>query len=508
MYKNLTVHGYRGFSRPQKISFAVPDPDSGNLGLTMIVGGNNSGKSTIIEAMSLFSPHAQLTIQPKRRNLKVGYVDIVAEFKDGEISHLSNQHFPDSILEFVPPESKDIGNNLGPIIKIPSRRHFSEFFQNTADIVDGLATNITTNRGDQLSRIGSILRTIRANESLRERLNELLREITGVDLLWRIEVSNSDIHSHFIQFEFQNGTHTSEGLGEGLLSLFVILLPFVEEKKFDIIAIDEPELSLHPALQRRLFKKIIEFSKTRQIIINTHSPYFVEIGLVNQGAKILRVFKNSEHEIEIGELQKATAKSLRNNISTNSRHPQYFGLDMKEILFAEDGVVLTEGQEDVVCFRRGLDIIEKDIPGDFFGWGAGGTGNIPKVCQLLTDLKFKSVIGVFDNEPAADVIKQTCIKDFPDYKFLSLPTPDIRDKSVDRRDKQEKAKDYEQIEGLFDEDLKFKEKYRDTFEDLISLISNALTSNELQEERTIVVKEETNSSEAYFIEEVSDIKGQ
>ena len=219
---------------------------------------------------------------------------------------------------------------------------------------------------------------------------------------------------------------------------------------------------MHPALQQRLFRKLVEFSKKQQIIINTHSPYFVDLSLVLYGAKIIRVFKNSTNEIEAGELVISTVESLAGNIGLNSRHPQYFGLDMKEILFAEDGVVLTEWQEDVVCFRRGMIETGTAISAEFFGWGAGSRDNIPKVCQLLKDLKYKSVVGVFDKEDEADNQKATCEKNFPEYKFLSIPTADIRDK----KDKK--------IEGMFDENFKLKENFEKSFTNLIQKISENL----------------------------------
>lgn len=465
MYKNLSIYGYRGFSKKQKISFAIPQEASNKLGLTMIVGGNNSGKSTILEVMGLLSAEAQLTVQPKTRNIKTKYVEIKAKFHDNTETCLSNIKHKDSVLEFIPSSSSQDAHAKGTIIKIPSRRHFPEHFYNVIEISNGLKSTIISKRGDALEQIGSILRTVRNDETLRNKLNILLKEITGIDLKWGIEVSDTNVNAHYVKFEFTNGSHSSEGLGEGLISLFVILLPFIEENRYPIITIDEPELSLHPALQRRLFNKLIEFSQKQQIIINTHSPYFVDLDLVNSGAKILRVFKNKNHEIEIGELKETTVKSLGRNIGLNPRHPQYFGLDMKEVLFAEDGIVLTEGQEDVICFRRGMLTTNTKISGDFFGWGAGSRDNIPKICQLLQDLKYKSIAGIFDNETEANEQKTICQKEFSGYKFFSIPTADIRDK------------DDKMIQGMFDKNFKLKSEYKESFKSLIDEITDYLNIN-------------------------------
>jgi hypothetical protein len=39
--------------------------------------------------------------------------------------------------------------------------------------------------------------------------------------------------------------------------------------------IDEPELDLHPQMQKKLALLLSEEAKTRQIIVCTHSPYFI-----------------------------------------------------------------------------------------------------------------------------------------------------------------------------------------------------------------------------------------
>lgn len=62
--------------------------------------------------------------------------------------------------------------------------------------------------------------------------------------------------------------------------------------------IDEPEICLHPQAQMKLLKAILELSKTKQIFIATHSPYFFkDPDIKNSGLFIFK--KNNEHKIEI-----------------------------------------------------------------------------------------------------------------------------------------------------------------------------------------------------------------
>ena len=53
--KDLSMEGFRGFSKKRKIKFAVPNGTDEGSGLTVLVGPNNGGKSTIIEAIHLFT---------------------------------------------------------------------------------------------------------------------------------------------------------------------------------------------------------------------------------------------------------------------------------------------------------------------------------------------------------------------------------------------------------------------------------------------------------------------
>ncbi|MDF4756724.1 AAA family ATPase, partial [Vibrio parahaemolyticus] len=55
MIKELTIKGLRGFANQQIIRFAEPDNVNEGSGLTVIVGSNNAGKSTIIEGLMAIS---------------------------------------------------------------------------------------------------------------------------------------------------------------------------------------------------------------------------------------------------------------------------------------------------------------------------------------------------------------------------------------------------------------------------------------------------------------------
>lgn len=75
-------------------------------------------------------------------------------------------------------------------------------------------------------------------------------------------------------------TISATELGEGMQNAFVlaILQAFEERRKQGaILLIEEPEMFLHPQMQRSLYKTLMEIGKTNQVIYTTHSPHFVSV---------------------------------------------------------------------------------------------------------------------------------------------------------------------------------------------------------------------------------------
>ncbi|NUO83300.1 AAA family ATPase, partial [candidate division KSB1 bacterium] len=75
-------------------------------------------------------------------------------------------------------------------------------------------------------------------------------------------------------------TISATELGEGIQNALVlsILQAFEERRKQGaIFLIEEPEMFLHPQMQRSLYKTLREIGKTNQVIYTTHSAHFVTI---------------------------------------------------------------------------------------------------------------------------------------------------------------------------------------------------------------------------------------
>ena len=418
MYSKIEILGLRGFSDKQTLTFGQPNGQEGS-GLTVIVGPNNSGKSTIYEAFRAITQNSPPSFTEGRRNKKAGdRIEISLTSKDGNSLTLKTESSGGSETKF---ESRGLTENQVNFFTLPSRRTFSPFFGKALWSRDQYISNsqMAPVRGSQLDQFSYRLFTIQKNQTA---FNEVLSKVLGKTPNWFIE--QADNGQYYLKFDYNGATHNSDGSGEGLLSIFTIVDTLYDSKPGDLIFIDEPELSLHPSLQRKLSLLLLEYSADRQIIISTHSPYFINWQSLQHGGKISRTVKEKDGT-KIYELKEATTKQVLSLIQ-NFNNPHIFGLDAREIFFLDDNIILVEGQEDVIFTERIMHLKKLKLHGTFYGWGVGGASNTEKIAQMLSDLGFKKVVVILDNNMKH--LSGNLEKMFPNYKITSIPADDIREK--------------------------------------------------------------------------------
>lgn len=419
MLTSLDVLGLRGFATKQTLSFARPTGELGS-GLTVIVGANNAGKSTAVEALRAVAQQQPPSFTQGRRNQVAGdRVEIRIVGDENRVTTLQTIRPGSSETELVR-EGKEI--DLRKLLVLPARRVFSPYFGRAVSTRADYMANVgfPAIRTSSMDQFTYRLFTIEKN---RASFDALLKRVVDPVPDWSID--QMDNGQYFLKVRKADATHSSEGLGEGLVSLLYIIDALYDSSEGDTIAIDEPELSLHPALQRRLSRLLIEYSATRQIIISTHSPYFVPLEALPAGATVARIHTVDEQS-RISQLSTATAKTIF-GLLANANNPHIFGLLAQEIFFIDDKVLLVEGQEDVVFFKR-VEAHIQSLDGTFFGWGVGGASNMESIATVLHELGFKKLVGILDANKAALV--QTLSIRFPDYHFCAIPANDVRTKSA------------------------------------------------------------------------------
>ncbi len=477
--KTLSIAGYRGFNEHRVIHMAMPTAQGEGSGLTVITGANNSGKSTVIEALRARSGHQTPSFSEGVRNKHADFVRIVYEFEKQSVGKDDQPDLVEGRTEVI--ETRAVGSsqsihkiddgvftNQGafdtdPIRTIPSRRGFQPYFARSQGTLQDYQRHggLPARRMAELTSFEMRLFDIEKDP---DEFNTLLGELLGYIPKWTIDLTSEG--NYYIRLHNGAVSHSSDGAGEGIVSLFSIVDALTSAPAGGIVAIDEPELSLHPAIIRRLVSAIVRLSAETQIIVATHSPYFIDPAAIAKGAALVRITSEASgsNVYQLSDQGRAALKKIHDPENPNTKAPHTFGLDARELFFQDDGIVLTEGQDDVMLYpvvTRQLPIGR--VPGHLFGWGVGGAGNMQHLCRLLQDMGYKKVAGLLDNDQAATLPRLE--RDFPSYKFFTIPAKDVRDKdAVDARPA---------VTGLLENARVLREEYREPMASIFDAIRAA-----------------------------------
>lgn len=437
MFKSLRIRGLRGFADEQTLELAVPTGAPGS-GLTVLVGSNNAGKSTAIEAIRALAQHQSPSFTQGRRNLVAGdYIDLRLCTTDNHTAHLHSTREGSS--ETIIDCPTEVGELRKKLLVLPSRRQFNPYFSKSETTRDDYMQHIgfPIARSSALDQFTLRLFAIEKNSTNRTAFDQVLSKLLDPVPDWSIDQIDSG--QHFLKIRANGTTHSSEGMGEGLVSLFYIVDALYDSNESHLIAIDEPELSLHPALQRKLSALLVEYASNRQIVIATHSPYMVSIDALGQGSALARAHV-TESKTVISQLSHEAGKQMLGLLS-NQNNPHILGVNAQEIFFCAERVVLVEGQEDIVFLERVQESIGLRLKGNLLGWGVGGAENMRFFARVLRELGFSKLVGILDGNRSS--LATELNQEYPGFHFFAIQANDIRTKKA--------RPAVPEVEGLLDE---------------------------------------------------------
>jgi predicted ATP-dependent endonuclease of OLD family len=151
-------------------------------------------------------------------------------------------------------------------------------------------------------------------------------------------------------------TISAQDMGEGMQNAIVlaILQAFEEtQKQGAILLIEEPEMFLHPQMQRSLYKTLRRIGEKNQVVYTTHSPHFV---MVPDYEQVLLVRKR-------GGSTKVFPSNLPKNIARREKLIKELDPERNELFFATR-LLIVEGDTEKLAFPEyakslGLDLDAK-----------------------------------------------------------------------------------------------------------------------------------------------------
>jgi predicted ATP-dependent endonuclease of OLD family len=430
MINDLTIGYYRAYGASQTFEFARCGEDQ--LGLTLLVGQNNAGKSTPLNLLrEIFSQESDIVFDLQSRHYEGHPPELrLGMHRDGESITINcvqqDKAFYRKAVDDLPPSQSDAKrNSLRRHIKyIPSRRSWSDRFQRGArQNISQLEEQLYRVIRGQEAQLGSLLAQVIRDEKKAD-FDAILRQVLPDMVGWSID---SIMDQDCIVYETHSGKiHAIGLLGDGFSSVFRLAYTLFSSAPGDTILLDEPELSLHPEAQRSLYRLIRQLSKDRQIILATHSPYMVNWPDLAAGAKLYRLSLDAAGCTQIKSISPQVLSSIMSVAHKDIRNRKLFDILAKEVFF-RPSVVFCEGQEDVHYIENYLE--ERDhAPLPLFGYGSGGASFIEPWLDLASELGVRAA-ALYDKnqQEEADRVREKFADD-PNVLIRVLPRDDIRTK--------------------------------------------------------------------------------
>lgn len=340
--QKISIKNYRLFNQEFVIdNFNIPDETNMGTGLTIIVGENGCGKTTILDSIAI----SMLDYRAESFNI----YDFNEFSKDVDIVFYSNKEFD---VKGTMPNSnfKAIGFNFNakvrdrvqknylvspivydqlyissnpdkpkkgsPDLRLSVNNPYSGKRFNETDILyldknrlfqtrtgtynntrfDRLMSDFnfqyiknTNNIEDLNIELNNKVKKDKIENAFLENAIKKFQTISGYHV-WLDFIDNYRPfkNSSFVLKENNNIQIPLSSIGSGFEMLFSLIYSYYLSKQNNkkmIILIDEPELHLHPDVQKKFVDFLLEISKDTQVIITTHSPILVKQLMYNEFVK-------------------------------------------------------------------------------------------------------------------------------------------------------------------------------------------------------------------------------
>lgn len=377
----IEISNYRLFGTDTLFTidgFNVPDGLTPGSGINVFVGENGAGKTTLLDAISLplleyksdgFSlddmndPQQQTTINvlsnsafsvkgtmPKSDFNALGFT-----FKARVRSRSASNYFSSIVVsdQLFIAENPDKPADGSPDLRVNVNNPFSgkRFSENDVLFLDRNRYNQTKSGTFNQTRFDRMLEDLDyqyikglapvpdINNAVSDHVRKVtissaplkstvleFKEITGIPVTLDFVDNYRPFKSAiFVQRKDNSQQIRLSNMGSGYEMLFALIYAYnmaLQSNKQLIILIDEPELHMHPALQRKLVDYLLNISTTAQIFLSTHSALLIKQLSSAENAKIM-VLQRLDQPVEM-------AKRKLPYLSANETNYLAFGLATEE----------------------------------------------------------------------------------------------------------------------------------------------------------------------------------
>lgn len=143
----------------------------------------------------------------------------------------------------------------------------------------------------------------------------------------------------------------NQGTGLQRMSLIFLIQNMIEKKLLGeddnkLLLIDEPEAFLHPEAVRALSRSLYKIGEKMPLIISTHSPILIDLSENHTSIQVFRVGEKQAIRLYKSEREKFDEDDIRNMKILN-----YVDSYVNEFFFA-DKIVIVEGDTEYIAFKH------------------------------------------------------------------------------------------------------------------------------------------------------------
>jgi len=283
----------------------------------IFIGPNNAGKTNILDAINIFA---------------IG---------DEKHSYFADKKADIEIVIKLEREAHELKLKESDTVKLIKHGYETKFISNNSEIDLATAKNFFRKHLVRVCATKPI-----PTDKLTKDYEELLTEYPKEFKIFREtieqyfpEINLNPVFMEKVIIEEYGNERPFERLGAGFQQVFVMLL-YLFHPHYHVLLIEEPEIHLHPAMQKKLMTVLEAKDLKNQIFFTTHSPVFIHPENLH---RVFRVIREKEGT-------RVYSPRIESKMIDYKRLVQELNADNCEIFLA-DKVLIVEGVSDRILMR-------------------------------------------------------------------------------------------------------------------------------------------------------------